>query len=412
MAVTIPLDAPASVQIAEARRQGVMLPGSFYRLPADKRAMAFTVSGLARLDQVQAVADALARHIADGGTLASFQVWAKTQDWRLPRHRLETIYRNAVQTAYNAGHWRHIEQTKATRPFLMFDAINDSRVRPSHLALDGVIRPVDDAFWATHSPPLGHRCRCRLVSLSAEQARARGGVTQHPPAEGVADPGWGAKPTNPWSGYAHALKSKVALCEVADAAMAARGRITAPLWCKDGPVRDFALMQQAWIARNGEMPPPRPLNLPETLVQPGREREAFDEFMQAFGGGTTARVTLPSGDVVVVGDDLFRTLDGRWKIGKRERDRWLGYIAALIKAPQEVWRLRLAASEELYLLGRFMRGKRTLETLAVFKRNGHSGEWMEPKTAYVADADDYLNEKRRQLMKQHAAVRYLDVAGL
>lgn len=408
MAVTIPFDTPASVQIAEARRQRVLLPEGFYRLSAEKRALAFTISGLARLDQVQAAADALARHIAEGGTLASFQQWAKTQDWRLPRHRLETIYRNAVQTAYNAGHWRHIEQTKVTRPLLMFDAINDSRVRPSHLALDGVIRPVDDVFWATHSPPLGHRCRCRLVSLSAEQARARGGVTQHPPTEGVADAGWGAKPTNPWSGYARALKSKLALCEVADASMAARGRITAPLWCQDGPVRNFALMQQAWIAREGQMPAPRPLNLPETVVQPGREQAAFDDFMQAFGGGDTARVTLPSGDVVVVSDELFRTLDGRWKIGKRERDRWLGYIAALIQAPQEVWRLELGGSQELYLLGRFLRGSRVLEAIAVFKRGASNGDWTEAKTAFVANASDYINEKRRLLMGKRAGVVYLE----
>jgi hypothetical protein len=80
----------------------------------------------------------------------------------------------------------------------MYDAVNDSRTRPSHLALDGVIRPVGDPFWNTHSPPLGHRCRCVLRSLSADQARERGGVTQNPPAEGVADPGWGAKPTM-WS---------------------------------------------------------------------------------------------------------------------------------------------------------------------------------------------------------------------
>jgi hypothetical protein len=98
--------------------------------------------------------------------------------------------------------------------------------------------------------------------------------------------------------------------------------------------------------------------------------------------------------------------------GQRERDRWLSYIAALIKAPQEVWRLKLSASEELYLLGRFLRGKQAVEALAVFKRDGQLGDWPEAKTAYIADADDYLNEKRRQLMKQRAAVRYLDVAGL
>lgn len=199
MAVKVPFSDPPSKIIADLRRRNVTLPDVFYALGGEKRAQAFTVSGLATLDQIQRVADELARHVADGGTLQEFQKWAATQEWGLPAHRMETIFRNAVQTAYNAGHWRRFEETKATRPYLMYDAINDSRVRPSHLALDGVIRPVDDPFWNTHSPPLGHRCRCVLRSISSDQARERGGVTQNPPAEGVADPGWGEKPTA-WSG--------------------------------------------------------------------------------------------------------------------------------------------------------------------------------------------------------------------
>ena len=213
MAVKAPLDDPPSKIIADLRRRRVTLPKIFYALEAEKRIQAFTVSGLAKLDQIQRVADDLARHVAEGGTLQEFQKWASQQDWSLPRHRLETIYRNAVQTAYNAGHWRRFEETKATRPYLMYDAINDSRVRPSHLALDGVIRPVDDQFWNTHSPPLGHRCRCVLRSLSADQARERGGVTQNPPAEGVADPGWGAKPTMWGETLANVGEQKVSLLQ-------------------------------------------------------------------------------------------------------------------------------------------------------------------------------------------------------
>ncbi len=40
----------------------------------------------------------------------------------------------------------------------MYDAINDNRVRPSHLAMDGIIRPVDDPFWAKNAPINGYRC--------------------------------------------------------------------------------------------------------------------------------------------------------------------------------------------------------------------------------------------------------------
>jgi SPP1 gp7 family putative phage head morphogenesis protein len=397
MAVKIDFDEDFDVQVAQARAQRVMLPNDFYRLPAEKRAQAFTVSGLARLDQVQAVADALAKFQADGGTFEDFRKWAAGQDWSLPRHRLETIYRNAVQTAYMAGHWRRFDEVKEAFPYLMYDAINDSRVRPSHLAMDGVIRPVDDPIWKRWTPPCGHRCRCSLRSVSAREAQRRGGATQSIPAEAVPDEGWGNDPRDAWRGYRAALDGRFAQCATSAATLAKGGRIAQPLWCKDGPIRDFALMQQAWIERRGEMPAPRPLNLPETLVQPGSEREALDEFMQAFGGGATARVTLLSGDVVVVSDDLFRTLDGRWKIGKRERDRWLGYIAALIKAPQEIWRLELGSSQELYLLGRFLRGRQRIDALAVFKRE-RSGHWVDGKTAYVFDNPAGLDKKRAELL--------------
>lgn len=198
MAVTINFDADPDVQIAQARAQGVMLPEEFYALPPEKRALAFTVSTLAKLDQIQAVADALARMQEAGGSFDAFLEWALRQDWDLPYHRLETIYRNAVQTAYMAGHWRFFEETKDSLPYLMYDAINDGRTRPSHLALDNVIRPVDDPFWRTHSPPLGHRCRCSLRALTAKAAMQRGGPTASIPAEAVPDEGWGSDPRG-WS---------------------------------------------------------------------------------------------------------------------------------------------------------------------------------------------------------------------
>lgn len=192
--VKIPFDRQPDEQAAIARAANVKLPEDFYALPAAKRATAFTVSGLARLDQVQAVADALATMQATGGTFHDFKKWAAGQDWSLPKHRMETIYRNAVQTSYMAGHWRAFSEQAETFPYLMYDAINDSRTRPSHLALDGVIRPVGDPFWKTRTPPLGHRCRCTLRALLPSEARERGGVTQNPPIEGQPDKGWGSDP--------------------------------------------------------------------------------------------------------------------------------------------------------------------------------------------------------------------------
>ena len=161
------------------------------------------------------------------------------------------------------------------------------------------------------------------------------------------------------------------------------------------------------------MPAPRDLVLPElAVIQNGQEAQAFMRFMDVFGGGSTARVPLPSGDVVHVQRKLFQVRDGDdWKISDRGRDRWLLYLAPLIKTPQEIWRLKLAMSEELYLLGRFQRGKQVIETIAVFKRTGDEVEWIEAKTIYAADDKDaeYLKDKRAWLMKKNACIKYLEV---
>lgn len=240
MPVTIDFDAEYDEQVAQARAQGVTLPDEFYSLPPETQALAFTVSGLTRLDQVQAVADALARMQADGSTFEDFRKWAAEQDWILPRHRLETIYRNAVQTAYMAGHWRSFEETQDDLPYLMYDAINDSRVRPSHLALDNVIRPVGDPFWRTHTPPMGHRCRCSLRALTNKAAMRRGGPTANIPPEAQPDPGWGHDPRDAWQGLQHALDGKE------------QRHQDDPLWQKQ-PVRDLlaALREMPSGGKNG-----------------------------------------------------------------------------------------------------------------------------------------------------------------
>lgn len=404
-ALSIDFGLPFDRAIAAARARRVTLPQAFYALPAEKRAEAFTVSGLGALDQVQGVLDELGRQLADGGTLADFKRWAATNDLGLPRHRLETIYRNGVQQAYNAGHWRRFEEDAQARPYLMYDAINDSRTRPAHRALDGVIRPVGDAFWRTHSPACGFRCRCRLLSLSPEEARARGGVTQIPPAEGRADEGWGHRPTNGFEGPRRAIEQRLTQCTLWP--KLARQKPAAPLWCSDGPARDQALMLQAWAQRKGSMPDPRPLTLqPLQFVS---AQHSFEQFMQAMGAeGDVVRQALPSGDTVLVSDDLFRDLAGDWKITKRGRDQWLLYLAELILRPQEIWRLRLAQTEELYLLGRFQRGKQRIDALAVFSREIGSELWSEAKTAFTPDRDDYIDDKRAELMKK-ASVRWIEL---
>jgi SPP1 gp7 family putative phage head morphogenesis protein len=176
--LAIGLNVPFAQAIKAAQQRKVVLPDIYYgELQGLERQLAFSIAGVASLDQLTIVRDSLAAKLQSGQT---FNQWKKdilesgTLD--LPRHRLDNIFRTNIQGCYNRGRWERFVAVKDERPYLMYDAINDSRVRPSHLAMDNIIRPVDDAFWASHAPSNGYRCRCRLISLTAEQAQARSGA--------------------------------------------------------------------------------------------------------------------------------------------------------------------------------------------------------------------------------------------
>lgn len=161
--------------VAFAERRGITLPDEYYNeLTGQARRMATTVSGMAGLDQIERVIASLTEAFARGQTLREWQQWALLQEWALPKPRLETIFRTNIQTAYSAGHWRSFLQQQDRRPYLMWSAINDARVRPNHLAMDGVIAPVGAPIWHLWHVPAGFSCRCSQISLSHEQAIARG----------------------------------------------------------------------------------------------------------------------------------------------------------------------------------------------------------------------------------------------
>lgn len=48
---------------------------------------------------------------------------------------------------------------------LKYIATHDNLVRDSHLALDGVVKPIGDSFWIDHTPPIDYNCRCTLVAV-------------------------------------------------------------------------------------------------------------------------------------------------------------------------------------------------------------------------------------------------------
>lgn len=158
----------------ELAKRKIVLPNEYYSsLEKLHRQLSFSIAGVASLDQLQLILDSLTDSVANGTTFAEWQKNVDVKSLGLPKHRLDNIYRTNLQNAYNRGRWEHFQQNKETFPFLQYDAINDSRVRPSHLAMDGLIREIDSSFWATHYPPNGFRCRCRVIALTKTQADRR-----------------------------------------------------------------------------------------------------------------------------------------------------------------------------------------------------------------------------------------------
>ena len=60
--------------------------------------------------------------------------------------------------------------------------MDDDRTRPQHRAWHNVTLPLDDAWWATHRPPNGWRCRCRVIGVT-QREYDQGEVLDRPGAE-------------------------------------------------------------------------------------------------------------------------------------------------------------------------------------------------------------------------------------
>lgn len=160
----------------------VPVPASvFYRLAERYRSLAFTVSGYTSAKILREFYDALQEALQEGETIQAFR--ARTREFLeaegysgLTPWQADNVFRTNIQTAYQVGHYEAMTDpaVKALRPYWQYDAVNDSRTRPSHLAMDGKVFPADHPVWDTWYPPNGFKCRCTVRTLSARQVKAMG----------------------------------------------------------------------------------------------------------------------------------------------------------------------------------------------------------------------------------------------
>jgi SPP1 gp7 family putative phage head morphogenesis protein len=165
------------------RKKAVLTGPQFEALAAEigdyVNSLAFTVNQVAAADILQDVYDEVLKAIDAGGTFWDFRegiddIMARRGWTGLAPYRLDNIFRTNIQTAYSVGRYKQMMAIAERRPYWQYDAVNDSRTRPSHLAHDGKVYHHLHPFWDTWLPSNGFRCRCRVNSLSAKEMEEEG----------------------------------------------------------------------------------------------------------------------------------------------------------------------------------------------------------------------------------------------
>ncbi len=183
-----------ALQFAESRK--IVLPSEFYSLDLKTRQLATTIRFLSSIEQIETVIHAVNKAIAEGTTFNDFKKLLAENEIMLSEHYLKNVFRTNIQTAYGHGRWLQQQRNKDKRPYLMYSAIDDSRVRPSHLALNRIIRHIDDPFWLIYTPPNGFQCRCGTIALSEAQALKIGITSDEDLPDVKPDQGWDFSPAS------------------------------------------------------------------------------------------------------------------------------------------------------------------------------------------------------------------------
>jgi len=297
--------------------------------------------------------------------------------------RLRTIYRTNLQTAYMAGRYLEFKANARARPYWMYVAIMDNRVRPSHEAMNGLVMRHDDPFWDDFFPPNGWGCRCRVRALSEANVRARGltviegaryvkrqrvtdihsGLvsevgTFRPPwmDRSVApDPGWSYNPGKAWSLWDQAGRLPDAIGEATAAASRVLRAVPGQRTWRDYGRPDAQLVPQAERRQ-------APALLP---AQPSREAAA-NAVAIALGmpsDGSSIEVATPVETVVITRQLLPHIVDKR----DNAREQFAAFVLPTLRDPWEVW---LTEFEDGRVRPRYIglyAGSR--DTLVVVRRN-------------------------------------------
>lgn len=278
-------------------------------------------------------------------------------------HRLKTIYRTNLQTAYMAARYRGFKENTAARPWWQYVAVLDARTRPAHAALNGRVFRHDDPIWQKIWPPNGFNCRCRVRALSDKNladrgitpSESEGYVTERPTDDRVdrdtgelstvasvklpgmrraftTDPGWNYNPGEAWALWDKAGRIPD---DVSGASAPAGGIVGAAIQAATG--------QYTWrsYARPDlrDVPAALRLDAPELLARASTRTEAADELAGELGVSAAAPlrvVNTPVEQVALRYEWLPHLVENELDA----RERYAAYLIPTLTEPLEVWLTR------------------------------------------------------------------------
>jgi len=189
--LSIAFGLPPEEAIAYLTSKGYAISWDWHDVWQRAQTRAFTVAKVMRQDILDDIRAAVESALAEGTTFQQFKKeltpilkskgwWGQVLDDEGnvvqlgSPYRLRTIYEVNMQTAYMAGRYQEQMELADERPYWMYVAVMDSRTRPSHAALNGLVFKNDDPFWDSFYPPNGWRCRCRVRTLSEFKLKKMG----------------------------------------------------------------------------------------------------------------------------------------------------------------------------------------------------------------------------------------------
>ncbi len=172
---------------------------------------AFMVAGAAKADLLADLQKAVVDRAADGGGLQAFRKdfkeivakngwtgWTGEGSKAGEAWRTRVIYQTNMATSYAAGRYQQMTDPEVLKLHPYWRYIHSDGVqhpRPQHLAWHGLTLPHDHPFWATHFPPNGWGCQCRITSVSAADglSSAHAGLGEPPKGWDKVNPKTGAQ---------------------------------------------------------------------------------------------------------------------------------------------------------------------------------------------------------------------------